>query len=105
MTLRPYQPFFWLEEGWRVLRFAIRSFARTPGFTSIALLVIAAGIGVNTAVFSGQDMVPVSIGEFGRTGSLKSVYTRLRDQTMLQNRPDDASSHTPGFVAVSVFKV
>src|SRR5258708_816340 len=47
----------WLEEGWRDLRFAMRSLARTPGFTSIALLVIAAGIGVNTAVFSVVNAV------------------------------------------------
>ncbi|HEY3837054.1 MAG TPA: ABC transporter permease [Bryobacteraceae bacterium] len=52
MTLRP-----WLEETWRDLRFAMRSLSRTPGFTSIALLVIAAGIGVNTAVFSVVDAV------------------------------------------------
>jgi hypothetical protein len=41
-----------VEDGWRDLRFAVRSLARTPGFTAIALLVIAVGIGVNTAVFS-----------------------------------------------------
>jgi putative ABC transport system permease protein len=47
----------WLEEIWRDLRFAMRSLCRTPGFTSIALLVIAVGIGVNTAVFSVVDAV------------------------------------------------
>jgi putative ABC transport system permease protein len=52
-----YRCFPWLEEGWRDLRFAVRSLARTPGFTSIALLVIAVGIGVNTAVFSVVDAV------------------------------------------------
>jgi putative ABC transport system permease protein len=57
MTLRRYRTFPWLEEGWRDLRFAVRSLARTPGFTSVALLVIAAGIGVNTAVFSVVDAV------------------------------------------------
>jgi putative ABC transport system permease protein len=41
-----------VEDAWRNLRFAVRSLARTPGFTSIAILVIAVGIGVNTAVFS-----------------------------------------------------
>lgn len=42
----------WIEDLWRDLRFALRSLAKTPAFTSIAILVIAVGIGVNTAVFS-----------------------------------------------------
>jgi putative ABC transport system permease protein len=46
-----------VEDVWRDLRFAVRSLARTPGFTAIALLVIAVGIGVNTAVFSVIDAV------------------------------------------------
>ena len=52
-----HRSFLWIEDGWRDLRFAVRSLARTPGFTSIALLVIAVGIGVNTAVFSVVDAV------------------------------------------------
>src|SRR5271154_6595679 len=41
-----------MEDLWRDLRFVLRSLAKTPGFTFIAILVIAVGIGVNTAVFS-----------------------------------------------------
>ncbi len=33
-----YRSFPWVEEGWRDLRFAVRSLARIPEFTSIALL-------------------------------------------------------------------
>lgn len=47
----------WLEAAWRDVRIAMRSLGRTPGFTAIALLVIAAGIGVNTAVFSVVNAV------------------------------------------------
>ena len=36
----------------RDVRFAIRMLARTPGFSLIALLTFALGIGVNAAVFT-----------------------------------------------------
>ncbi|MES2220832.1 MAG: ABC transporter permease [Acidobacteriota bacterium] len=42
----------WIETLLRDLRFAWRSLKKTPAFTAIAILVIAVGIGVNTAVFS-----------------------------------------------------
>jgi putative ABC transport system permease protein len=47
-----YRSLLWIEGSWRDLRFALRSLARTPQFAWIAVLVIAVGIGVNTAVFS-----------------------------------------------------
>lgn len=41
-----------LDGIWRDLRYTIRTWSRNPGFTAIAVLVLAAGIGANTAVFS-----------------------------------------------------
>lgn len=52
-----YRSLSWLEDLIRDLRFALRSLARTPGFAVVTLLVIAVGIGVNTAVFSVIDAV------------------------------------------------
>jgi putative ABC transport system permease protein len=52
-----YRSLPWVEDAWRDLRFALRSLGKTPGFAAIAILVIAVGIGVNTAVFSVIDTV------------------------------------------------
>ncbi len=42
----------WLESPARDLRFSLRTLRRTPGFTGIAILVMALGIGANVALFT-----------------------------------------------------
>jgi predicted permease len=46
-----------LDSFFRDARYALRGFAKSPGFTFVAILTLALGIGANTAVFQLLDAV------------------------------------------------
>lgn len=67
-----------LAAHWDVLRqdlgYAVRSLGRTPGFTLTAVLVVALGVGANTAVFSLADFVFVRPLPYADAGRLVKLW-------------------------------
>lgn len=65
----------WLEALAEDVRFAMRGFERSPGFTAVAILSLGLGIGVNVAIFSMVNMLllrPLPVPDASRLAVLSS---------------------------------
>ncbi len=84
-----------VESVFADVRYALRMLRKTPGFTLIAITILALGIGSNTAVFSlidalllrslavpdPQELVKITFGPPGKPGPLSGpMFDRLRER-------------------------
>jgi predicted permease len=89
------------------LRYAVRTFARTPGFAAIAIITLALGIGANTAIFSVVNAVilnPLPFHDPGRVVAVHERYTQLGLSSIGVSGPDfeDVSRREDVFACTAV---
>jgi predicted permease len=84
----------WLESLLRDVRFSVRTLARTPGFSVLAILVMGLGIGANVALFTVVHSVLLKPLPFKDPDRLVRVYeadAKGRFQDHIASGPDFAA--------------
>jgi len=81
----------WLEHILQDIQYGLRMLRKNPGFTAVAVLTLALGIGANTAIFSVVNAVILRPPPFPNSEQLVTLFERDREKGYDQNAPAAAN--------------
>ncbi len=90
------------------IRFALRMLRKSPGFTTVAVLTLALGIGANTAIFSVINSVLLKPLPYPDSNRMAMIFLRWPSEGISQGAMGNADfmalqRHQQSFAAVAAF--
>ena len=89
------------------LRFALRQLFKSPGFTGIAVVTLALGIGLNTSMFSLMNLLILRPLPYPDKDHLVRVYRTAKQNPRADHSPAaylDLKRETAGFIDVAAYR-
>ncbi len=81
----------WIEQLVEDIRFGLRLLLKNPGFTAVAVLTLALGIGANTYIFSIVDALLLRPLEFSNPDRIVALWERLPAASIDRNEVSPAN--------------
>src|SRR6516164_2353607 len=75
----------WIDDFGRDVRYALRTLAKAPAFTAAVVLILAVGIGANTAMFSVLNGVVLKPLNYPDAARVVRVLSRSTDTGAMPN--------------------
>ncbi|HKG81481.1 MAG TPA: ABC transporter permease, partial [Pyrinomonadaceae bacterium] len=91
------------------IRYALRNFSKRPGFTLIAVITLALGIGANTAIFSAINALLLKPLPFPEIDRVVAIWDKLPSRGLLHNEVTmanylDWQSQNKSFEQLAVYR-
>jgi len=97
----------WLDALLQDLRFSARMLRKNPGFTAVAALTLALGIGANSTIFSFADLIvrrPIALPDLNRLVAVSEIVTSTEEKGISPANYLDLKAEPHGLESLAAYQ-